>query len=225
MNFTSLKPGISVEGSEIAAYRSDKKDTSYCYLMAGVHGDEVEGVYVLKELFAWLQEEDIQGVSFIVIPVVNLDGYRAGNRINAHGVDLNRNLPSKNWESEAKEAKYFPGKSANSEPENQFLNTLFSKFPPHLILSFHSWKPILNYNADCKEIANFLAQYNHYPVEGDIGYPTPGSLGHYGPEKYNSPVLTFECPTLSDDKDLKSIWDENEKGLKLLLKSELIKKK
>lgn len=225
MNFTTLKPGISVEGTEIEAFRSDKKDSSYCYLMAGVHGDEVEGVYVLKELYEWLQDEDIQGVSFIVIPIVNVDGYRAGNRTNAHGVDLNRNLPSKNWVAQAKEAKYFPGKAAMSEPENQFLDALFAKFPPHLILSFHSWKPILNYNDDCKEVADFLAQYNHYPVEGDIGYPTPGSLGNYAPEKYNSPVLTFECPTLSDDTDLKSIWEENQEGLKLLLKSELIKKK
>tara|TARA_Y100000780_G_C13696001_1_gene422525 strand:- start:20018 stop:20695 length:678 start_codon:yes stop_codon:yes gene_type:complete len=225
MNFVSLRSGISVEGTEIEAFRSDKKDTSYCYLMAGVHGDEVEGVYVLKMLYEWLQEEDVKDVSFIVVPILNVDGYRAGNRTNAHGVDLNRNLPSTNWEAEVREPKYNPGPEALSEPENQYLDGLFAKYPPHLILTFHSWKPILNYNSDCKEVAEFLAKYNEYPVEGDIGYPTPGSLGNYGPEKYNSPVLTFECPTLSDDKDLKAIWEENQEGLKKLLHSDLIKKK
>jgi murein peptide amidase A len=226
MNFVSLKSGTSVEGTEIVAFRSDKKENSYCYLMAGVHGDEVEGVYVLNELYQWLQQDtEIKDISFIVIPILNVDGYRAGNRTNAHGVDLNRNLPSKNWESEVREAKYNPGPKPLSEPENQFLDQLFAKYPPHLILTFHSWKPILNYNSDCRDVAEFVAQHNNYPVEGDIGYPTPGSLGNYAPEKYQSPVLTYECPTLSDKMDLKSIWEENEKGLKLLLQSPLIKAK
>jgi len=224
MNFISLRSGLSLEGTEIESFRSDKKDTTYVYLIAGVHGDEVEGVYVLQQLYTWLQEEDIKDVSFIVVPVLNVDGFRAGNRTNAHGVDLNRNLPSKNWESEVREPKYNPGPSALSEPENQYLDALFAKYTPHLILTFHSWKPILNYNSDCKDVADFLAQFNGYPVEGDIGYPTPGSLGNYAPEKYQAPVLTFECPTLRDDLDLKAIWEENQEGLKKLLQSDLIKK-
>lgn len=227
MNFINLKSGTSVEGDEIEAFRSDKKDKTYVYLMGGVHGDEVEGVYVLKQLFEWLQETEQNDIdiSFIVIPILNVDGYRAGSRTNAHGVDLNRNLPSKNWVSEVKDPKNNPGPSPLSEPENAYLEGLFAKFPPHFILTFHSWKPILNFNSDCEDVAQFLAKYNNYPVAGDIGYPTPGSLGNYAPEKYGAPVITFECPVLSDDIDLKSIWDENKEGLKALLRTDLIKKK
>ena len=50
MNFSLLKSGHSVEGQEIQAFRSDEKASKYNYLMAGVHGDEVEGVYLLKNL-------------------------------------------------------------------------------------------------------------------------------------------------------------------------------
>lgn len=224
MNFVTLKSGTSVEGAQIESFRSEKKGQTYLYLMAGVHGDEVEGVYLLQQLFEWLQG-DIQDIntSIIVVPIVNVDGYRAGTRVNSHGVDLNRNLPSQSWTSEAREAKYNPGPTPMSEPENKYLDKLFKKFPPHLIISFHSWKPFINYNGKCDEHANFLSKLNGYEVMGDIeGHPTPGSLGEYGPEQYSSPVLTFECPLISEEKQLKDIWEENEEAFKSLLNSPLV---
>ena len=224
MNFKELKPGSSVEGDDIPCFVSKQKTNTYVYLMAGVHGDEVEGVYVLKQLFDWLEDEEGVQTSLIIIPILNVDGLRLGTRVNSHGVDLNRNCPSQGWTSKGTDAKYNPGTHALSEPENQFLDKLFKKFPPHLILTFHSWKPLLNYNGDCKKVADFLARYNSYEVSDDVKYPTPGSLGEYAPEVYNSPVLTFECPVLSDDTTLDSIWKENETGLKALMHSELINK-
>lgn len=222
MNFKELKPGSSVEGDEIPAFICKNNTKTYTYLMAGVHGDEVEGVYVLKQLFDWLINEEAIKTSLVVIPILNVDGYRAGTRINAHGVDLNRNCPSEEWTDTATDAKYNPGSAPLSEPENVFLDKLFKKFPPHFILTFHSWKPLLNYNGDCKQIADFLSRYNSYEVSDDVNYPTPGSLGQYGPEEYKSPVLTFECPVLSDTVDLNSIWQENQTGLKALLHSDLL---
>jgi protein MpaA len=224
MNFVNLKSGTSVEGDEITAFRSEKKASSYVYLMAGTHGDEVEGVYILQKLFEWLQSPVEIDTSFIVVPILNVDGYRARTRVNSHGVDLNRNYPSDSWSPEAREAKYSPGEKPLSEPENAFLDKLFQKFPPHLIISLHSWKPFINFNGNCEEIAQYLAKHNGYEVMGEIeGHPTPGSLGDYGPQKYNSPVLTFECPVLSDKLDLKAIYAENESAFKHLLKSDLIK--
>jgi len=224
MNFVSLKSGTSVAGEEITAFRSEKKSSTYVYLMAGTHGDEVEGVYILKELFAWLQGPVEIEASFIVIPILNVDGYRARTRVNSHGVDLNRNYPSESWSAEAREAKYSPGAKPLSEPENVYLDKLFKKFPPHLIISLHSWKPFINFNGNCEQIAQFLAKHNDYEIMGEIeGHPTPGSLGDYGPQKYNSPVLTFECPVLSDELDLKAIYAQNESAFKNLLQSDLIK--
>jgi len=224
MNFVSLKSGTSVEGDQIESFRSEKKGQTYLYLMAGVHGDEVEGVYLLQQLFEWLQNDTQEiNTSVIVIPIVNVDGYRAGTRVNSHGVDLNRNLPSQNWTNQAREAKYNPGPTAMSEPENKYLDKLFKKYPPHLIISFHSWKPFINYNGKCNEHANFLSKLNGYEVMGDIeGHPTPGSLGEYGPEQHNSPVLTFECPLISEEKQLRDIWEENEEAFKSLLNSPLV---
>ncbi len=225
MIFVDLKSGESVEGDIISAYKSDVKNNKYLYLMAGVHGEEVEGVYVLKQLFEWLQENDDLDLPIVVIPIMNVDGYRARTRVNSHGVDLNRNCPTKSWSPKFKKSKNNPGPSALSEPENKYLVGLFEKFPPALIISFHSWKPLLNYNGDCKDVAEFIGQFNNYPLVSDFEYPTPGCLGEYGPEKYNSPVLTFECPPLDKDIDLKQIWDQNREGLTELIKSDLIRQK
>ncbi len=223
MNFVDLKPGKSVEGDEIVAFRSEKKAESYIYLLGGTHGDEVEGVYVLNRLFDWLKEEEDINYSFIVVPILNIDGYRAGSRTNAHGVDLNRNYASTSWTKEARAAKYFPGEFPLCEPENIYLDKLLQKYPARYIITFHSWKPFLNYNGDCKHLAEFIAKYNKYEILGDIdGHPTPGSLGEYCPEKYHSPVLTFEAPVISEEKGLKEIWEENKEGFQELLKSNLM---
>lgn len=226
MDFIELKSGTSVEGDEIKAYKSEVKGAKYLYLMAGTHGDEVEGVYVLQHLFEWLKSEDDINLPIIVIPILNIDGYRAGTRVNSHGVDLNRNYNSKSWVPDARADKYFPGTAPLSEPENQYLIKLFEKYPPKLIISLHSWKPFINYNGDCKDVAELLETFNSYPICDDIeGHPTPGSLGELGPEVYQAPVLTFECPVLSEGLTLKDIWEENQAGLQTLLKSEMLKKK
>ena len=224
MIFSELESGSSLEGLDIPVFKTDIKAQKYLYLIGGVHGDEVEGVYVLKELFGWLKNEHgLKDLPMIVIPILNVDGYRTQTRVNAHSVDLNRNLPTKDWSSVFSQAKYNPGPKPLSEPENQFLVKLFDKYRPGFILSFHTWKPILNYNGDCKDVAEYLAKFNKYEMASDIGYPTPGSLGTFAVEKYKSPVLTFECPELKTHREsLKQIWKENEEALKSLFQTELI---
>lgn len=224
MIFSELESGTSLEGHPIPVFKTDIKASKYLYLLAGVHGDEVEGVYVLKELYQWLKmEHSLKDLPMIVIPILNVDGYKNQTRVNAHLVDLNRNLPTKDWVMTAKEARYNPGPKALSEPENQFLVKLMDKYRPGMIMSFHTWKPILNYNGQCEDVARYLSEFNQYEIASDIGYPTPGSLGTFAVEKYNSPVLTFECPELRKHREsLKEIWQENEEGLKKFFQTDMI---
>nr|BDT28637.1 DUF2817 domain-containing protein [Bacteriovorax sp. HI3] len=223
MKFIELPHGTSVKGEKIEAWKTSSDAPKYNYILGAVHGDEVEGAHLAKELFKWLKENDELNMPVVVVPVVNVDGYKAGTRVNANGVDLNRNLPSAQWSPEAREAKYFPGKEPLSEPENRFLVELFKKYPPKFIISFHSWYPVINYNGACKEVADFLAQYNKYPIEADfLTHPTPGSLGEFGPQEFKSPVLTFECPVLSETVTLESVWKENEEAFKKLFTTNTI---
>lgn len=224
MIFTEIESGISVEGNPIQAYKSNITDGKFFYLIAGVHGDEMEGVYVLKQLFDWLKtSKDSIKIPIIVIPVLNVDGYRDQNRVNSHGVDLNRNLPTHDWSPDCAKDRYFPGHEPLSEPENKFLLKLFEEYPPGFVISFHTWKPIVNYNGDAEAVAKFLAAYNQYPLQDDIGYSTPGSLGTYLSEVLNVPSITFECPELADKESLNEIWLENKVALLKLFSSEIVK--
>ncbi len=217
MKFVELSSGKSVKGAPIPAFKTEKSAEKYIYVLGAVHGDEVEGAHLASELFKWFQQTNEVDMPIVVVPVVNVDGFKANSRVNGNGVDLNRNLPSTQWTPEAREEKYFPGTAPLSEPENKYLVSLFEQYPPKFIISFHSWYPVINYNGACKEVAEFLASYNKYPIEADfLTHPTPGSLGEYGPQTLKAPVLTFECPVLSETVTLESVWKENEEAFKKL---------
>jgi len=223
MNFIELTSGKSVKGESIRSFKTEKNAAQYNYILGAVHGDEIEGAYLTDQLFHWLKSTDEVDLPVIVVPIVNIDGFKLKTRVNANGVDLNRNLPSKQWTPKAREEKYFPGTAPLSEPENKYLVSLFEKYPPKFILSFHSWYPVINYNGACKELAEFLASYNKYPIEADfLTHPTPGSLGEYGPQVLGSPVLTFECPVVSETLTLETIWAENEEAFKKLFTTNII---
>lgn len=220
MKFIELPFVKTSSGKKIHSYRTHynfkTKPKKYLYLIAGVHGDEPEGIYVLKKLLIWLKRKPFS-LPIIIIPVLNVDGAQKNKRVNFNGVDLNRNLPSLNWRPKARKKRYYPGSFPLSEIENQYLLKLFKKYPPVLAISFHSWKPLLNYNGTlAKNVAQFINQFNNYSVVANLGYKTPGSLGHFLPENFNASVLTYECPVLKGKKTLQSIWQENEIGLKSL---------
>lgn len=223
MVFSEIESGYSVEQTPIATYKNNMTADRYCYMIAGVHGDEYEGVYVLQQIFEFLKDnEDVIEVPMIIIPVLNVDGYKDQSRVNSHGVDLNRNLGTSNWSPESKKPKHNPGKAPGSEPETQALMSLLKEYPPGFVISFHSGKPILNYDGNAEAIAKFLSAYNQYPLKTDRK-PLKGSLGHYLDTVMDVPSITFECPKLTDEKSLIDIWEENQTAFEKLFSSEMIK--
>lgn len=161
-------------------------------ILGGVHGDEYEGVVAAEGLLAALMEKNSFQLNITLLPRLNPDGVLFRTRGNGKGVDLNRNLPTRDWSPEAKTPRYFPGPSAGSEPENQALMRYLESQAPKLIISLHSWNPVLNINGDCRPEAEAIAQLTGYKIDDDIGYPTPGCLGTYAGLERKSPTLTYE---------------------------------
>ncbi len=161
-------------------------------ILGGVHGDEQEGVigaYALVQYFLNRYEYNLQ---ITLVPEFNLEGIILHQRMNSRGVDLNRNLPTKDWSPEIKSPRYHPGTHANSEKENQALAIYIEAEKPDFILSLHSWHPVLNVNGNCRPFAEVIHQLTGYKIDDDIGYPTPGCLGTYAGLERQSPVLTYE---------------------------------
>jgi protein MpaA len=183
--------GNTAIGLPIPAYRWEGGGPEIL-ILAGVHGDETEGVVcahgLLKE---WMRDFNLS-LNLTLVPSFNLDGVLAKSRLNGNGVDLNRNLPTKDWSSQAFNERYPPGPSANSEPENQALIRYLGEKNPRFVLSLHSWKPMLNVNGACHPEAEAIRDKTGYVIEESIGYPTPGCLGTYAGLERDMPTLTYE---------------------------------
>lgn len=192
-NHTLLNLGKSVGGRTLEA--AVFMPTSPCVLfLGGVHGDEPEGVWLMESLLQqWRQSFSFQHCGAVVWAQVNPDGVHAGQRGNGNGIDLNRNLPTKDWTSEVKNPRYQPGPHPASEPENKALIALIEKHRPQAILSAHSFHtPQVNSNGPAKPWAEALSKICGYPVTEDIGYPTPGCLGTYAGFEKKIPTITLE---------------------------------
>ncbi len=162
-------------------------------IIGGVHGDEPEGVVAAQGVLAALIRNFDLKLQVTVIPEFNPEGILNAKRTNSSGVDLNRNLPTKDWTAEFKTERYFPGKSALSEPENKALAQLLDKTEFDIIISLHSWNPMININGPgCEPEADILKSFTDYSIEPDIGYPTPGSLGTYTGKERSISTITFE---------------------------------
>lgn len=186
-------------------------------LIGGVHGDEPEGFFLvekfLKHSNLWA---GVDGqVSLWVIPRLNPFGCSQNLRINKNSVDLNRNMPTKDWVGTSSTPRYFPGSAPASEFETNFLIETIETLKPHLIISVHSWNPMINYNGPCLKVAKVMAALTKYKVTDDIGYPTPGSLGTWAGWERKIPVITLEIERGASEG---VIWSTHAPALEAALK-------
>lgn len=162
-------------------------------ILAGVHGDEPEGNYIAWGLLQKFLKNFPYKLRLTLVPAFNVEGSLLCERTNGNAVDLNRNLPTKNWTEKFEKKRYYPGTKAGSEPENQALIRWIDKNKPKLIISLHSWNPMINVNGNCEPEAGILSEMTKYKVTEHIGYPTPGSLGDYCGMERGIPVITYEA--------------------------------
>jgi len=183
--------GLTATGLPIPAYRFGTSGARVL-ILGGVHGDEIEGIWGALGLLRAFSENFPFRLTVTLVPMFNLDGVLMRERRNSRGVDLNRNLPTRDWTDKIENPRYNPGPHAGSEPESQALIDFLEKEKPHFILSLHSWKPVLNINGDCRAEATEIARLTGYEIEESIGYPTPGCLGTYAGLERQMPTLTYE---------------------------------
>lgn len=202
-----VNPQTSVQGRSIPIYRFGTGQTEQVFLFAGFHGNEPQGPYILDKILEQLVANDgyYTDKSVFVIPRVNPDALVSKRRTNAHGVDLNRNFPTRNFvPHRAKGTPYYGGPKALSEPESQIVHTLLSPAfetsasapqrpqPRIRILTIHAPYAVNNYDGPAKALAERMQTHNAYPAKADIGYPTPGSFGTYYGKERGIQVITLE---------------------------------
>ena len=160
-----------------------------------IHGDEPESGSLVR-LWSERLTRFMPHNSWRVVPILNPDGWEKHTRTNAHGVDINRNFPTKDfgthalthWERDMKKnPRRFPGKEAASEPETKCALAQVEDFKPDFVISVHTPYGLLD--LDGPEAGQVKGKF---PLPWKRLGTLPGSLGRYLWDERNLPVLTIE---------------------------------
>lgn len=212
---STLIVGESVEGCAIEIFMRGQSNDSTTLILAGMHGDEPKSVYLAQQFIEFLDSDSTigQDIQWIVLPIVNPDGFQLRRRRNANRIDINRNFPTSNWIRGSKRSRMFGGESPESEPESQAVIQVIEQFLPDRIISIHSIgrnRFCNNYDGPGRTMAESMHRLNGYPVTDTIGYSTPGSFGTWAGIERNIPTITLELPSHHSSK---RCWKDNRQAL------------
>jgi hypothetical protein len=186
-------------------------------VLGAIHGDELSSASVALHWIGLAEETTApwsQAIHWRFIPALNPDGLLASppRRVNANGVDLNRNFPTPFWERDArvywekrtrKDPRRWPGNKPLSEPESRFLFQEMERFKPHLIVSIHAPYGVLDFDGPSVPPSKLGRLYLD-----QVGI-FPGSLGNYGGVHKGVPVVTIELPNAMRtplDAEMRQMW-------------------
>jgi protein MpaA len=186
-------------------------------VVGAMHGDELTSASVALHWIKFAQAAQTKSQThWLFIPALNPDGLlsRPSSRVNANGVDLNRNFPTPDWEKETavywdkrvrKDPRRWPGKTSLSEPESRYLYDEIKRFQPHLIVSIHAPYGVLDFDGPVR--APSRLGHLHLNQVGIF----PGSLGNFGGVQNGMPVVTVELPNAlktPTDVEIKRMWND-----------------
>lgn len=124
--------GYTVKKRRIIAYRlGDPTSPVKAVFIATMHGNEAGPAKILLNL---RDGAPIKGADIWVIPYYNRDGFVRHTRMDAHGVDLNRNFPV-HWIR--RYGVYNSGPRPRSEPETRAMMRFLATIRPNFVVSFH----------------------------------------------------------------------------------------
>ena len=237
-----LKPCVAAELKPVAAksvkgryimlreFKPAQPPAARVLVIGGIHGDELTSASIVFRWLEILQQPNnvASPYHWRVIPVLNPDGLlaRPPTRVNARGVDLNRNFPTYNWLQEApryweaktrRDPRRYPGKAPASEPESRWLHDEIVRFKPDVIVSIHAPYGVLDFDGPATGV-EAPSRFGRLHLNRVGVYP--GSLGNFGGLKEGIPVVTLELPNaykMPTEAEQTQVWLDMQRWLRINL--------
>lgn len=171
------------------------------FLMGAIHGNEPAGTKLLWQLLDYLMQNKqlLNRRTVVILPAANPDGLAKNMKLNANGVDLNRNFATLNRINNRKN-----GFTALSEPETRAIVQIISQYKPDRIITIHQPLNCIDYDGPAEELARRMAQTSELPLN-KLG-ARPGSLGSYAGLTLGIPIITLELPKNAEKLSPQSQW-------------------
>jgi hypothetical protein len=209
--------GYSVEGRSIDFYTFGQGENHYL-VIAGIHGGyEGNTVALANQFLVYLNshaEAVPSGDTLYVIPDMNPDavarGRNADARVNANGVDLNRNFPTPNWMPDWDHSNCWNdrpttgGTAPGSEPETRAVMKFIFTHHIEALISYHAaalgvfpggepWQPA------SEKLAAQLSDVTGYPYPPvDIGCNYTGTLADWAVQNGAGAAVDMELASHQD---------------------------
>ena len=225
-------PFDTVEGNPIVVSefppKEDKEPLGKILVIGGTHGDELTSVSTAYKWISNLNKYHSGLFHWHIAPALNADRVlsRPATRQNANGVDINRNLPTPDWDKQSKlwwdrinkDPRKNPGTNAASEPESKWIMHEIENFQPDAIVSIHAPYGLLDF--DSPQLKNAPKKFGRLQLNLLGTYP--GSLGNYAGIQKEIPVLTLElqnATAMPKADELNAIWTDMIRWLRSQLES------
>ena len=190
--------GVPIFHTDLPA-RASEKNPRKILVFALIHGDELSSGSLARSWMERLTKVEPRN-QWRLVPILNPDGLKTRTRTNANGVDVNRNFPTSDWQTDAlkywektlkRDPRRFPGKAPNTEKETKCAIAHIDDFKPDLILSVHQPYNVLDFDGPKITPKKFA----DIPWKRLGNYA--GSLGRYMWVDRSKPILTIELGSRS----------------------------
>lgn len=176
--------GTSVQGRSINVSRIGNGDR-HVVLIGGLHaGTELETVEIVEGLREHYRNNPLEfpaSLTLHFVAAANPDAVAADSRLNANGVDLNRNFPADDWRPDAigPGGAESGGSAPLSEPETAALFEYLLDLQPDMVISWHGYAAITEANDHPRAVTmaqlyavaaeyTYLEEWEFYEITGQL---------------------------------------------------------
>ena len=165
---TAVRLGSSSRGRAIEAVHIGTGQRADLLVVGCVHGDEPAGIGVTKLLRRTLAGRPIDAW---LVDDVNPDGRAAGTRVDARGVDLNRNFPWRWRHLGARGTGEWSGPRALSEPEARAMAAHVRRVRPRISIWFHQPLGLVDKSGGSPSVERRFSRLSGLPLRRLTRYP------------------------------------------------------